>query len=254
MLDLSLLDRLGRPIHYHRVIDTTMREAARLAGCGEPAGALVIAEEQTAGRGRLGRRWVSEPGSGLYFSLILRPAIRPADAAVCTLALGLAVSQAIRRCAGLACDLRWPNDVLISGRKCFGILSEMVEEEGRLEYLVAGIGINVNQERFPPDLAATATSLRLQTGCEYSREALLAQFLEEADRHLAILLQSGPAAIVELFARASSYARGKHVAVSNGASEMTGETAGITPAGVLLLRRPDGSVAPILAGSVRPLE
>ena len=253
MLDLSLLQNLGRPVYYYTSIDTTMREAAELAERGEPSGALVIADEQTAGRGRMGRYWISEPESGLYFSLVLRPALGAAEAAVVTLALGLAVGRAIHHSTGTACDLRWPNDVLISGRKCCGILTEMVAEGGRVRYVIAGIGVNVNHAAMPAELGETATSLRIQTGCEYSREALLAEILKEADRYLDVLTDRGPAAVVELFTRASSYAEGKRVTVWNGAAEMVGSTAGLTATGTLLLKRDDGTLAPILAGSVRPV-
>ncbi len=254
MLDLAQLERLGRPIHYYPSIDTTMRRAAELAEQGEPSGAIVIADEQTAGRGRLGRSWISPPESGLYLSLILRPAIAPADAAVVTLALGLASGRAIGQTAALSCDLRWPNDVLVNGRKCCGILTEMVAEGPLVRYIIAGIGINVNQDALPPELAETATSLRIETGCEYSREALLERLLKEADRYLDILIERGPRAVVELFQRASSYAEGKRVVVSNGASQIVGSTAGLTSAGALLLKRDDGAIEPILAGSVRPAD
>lgn len=252
MFDLAQLKRLGRRIHHYRFIDTTMRRAAELAEQGEPAGAVVIAEEQTAGRGRLGRSWISPPESGLYLSLILRPAIAPADAAVVTLALGLAAGRAIGQFAALSCDLRWPNDVLVNERKCCGILTEMVAEGPVVRYIIAGIGINVNQDAMPPELAETATSLRLETGCEYSREALLERLLKEADRYMDILVERGPSTIVELFQRASSYAAGKRVVVSNGTSQTMGATAGLTPAGALMLKRDDGTMEAILAGSVRP--
>ena len=254
MLDISQLQSLGRPIHYYRSIDTTMRAAADLAERGEPAGAVVVAEEQTQGRGRLGRSWISEPESGLYFSVILRPSVPAAQAAVVTLALGLAVARAIQSVGGVPCDLRWPNDVLIGERKCCGILAEMTAEGERVRHIVAGIGVNVNHANLPAELADSATSLCMESGCEYSREALLAEILKEIDRYLGVLAERGPAAIVELFSRASSYAGGKHVVVVNGAERTSGVTAGLTAAGVLLLRREDGSVTPVLAGSVRPAE
>lgn len=252
-LDLSRLRDLGRPLYYYASIDTTMRRAVELAEAGEPAGAIVIAEEQTAGKGRFGRSWISERESGLYFSIILRPRVSAAGASVATLALGLASSRAIRQITGLACDLRWPNDVLIGGRKCCGILTEMAAEGESVRYVVAGIGINVNQARLPEELSETATSLRLETGCEYSREALLAETLKEIDRYMAILVERGPAAVVELFQRASSYAEGKRVIVMNGGEKIEGSTAGLTASGTLLLRRDDGATVPVLAGSVRPV-
>ncbi|MBI3665431.1 MAG: biotin--[acetyl-CoA-carboxylase] ligase [Acidobacteria bacterium] len=208
MLNLSLLESARRPIHYFASVDSTMRVAAELAQRGEPAGAVVIAEEQTAGRGRLGRSWFSEPETGLYFSVILRPEMAAAEAPVVTLALGLAVACAIQQTTGKACDLRWPNDVLLGGRKCAGILAEMAAEGERVRHIIAGIGVNVNHAVFPEDLAETATSLRIETGREWRRESLLAGILTESDRCMDILAKGGAAAIVELFTRGPSYATG----------------------------------------------
>ncbi len=238
-------------IHRYQTLDTTMREAAQRAERGEPSGTVVVAAEQTAGRGRLGRAWASERGTGLYCSLLLRPPLAAAEAPVVTLALGLAVGRALHRVCGLPCDLRWPNDVLLGGRKCSGILTEMAASGDRVRHIIAGIGVNVNQAELAPDLAEIATSLRRETGSEYSIDATLEAVLQEVDRYLAILLERGASAIVELFTRASTYAAGKRVVVVNGASETTGVTAGLTPTGVLLLRHEDGAVTPVLTGSVR---
>ena len=241
-------------IHRFETMDTTMREAAERAERSEPAGTVVVADQQTAGRGRLGRSWASERGTGLYCSLVLRPRLPAVEAPVVTLALGLAVGRALHRVCGVACDLRWPNDVLLRGRKCCGILTEMTAAGDHVRHIIAGIGVNVNQEAFPEELRETATSLRIETGCEYSREALLGEILAEVQRYLEVIEERGAGAIVELFTRASSYAAGKRVAVVNEGSEMRGVTAGLTGAGMLLLRRDDGTLTPIVAGSVRPME
>ena len=241
-------------IHRYETLDTTMREAAGRAERGEPAGTVVVAAEQTAGRGRLGRRWESERGAGLYCSLVLRPAGPAAEAPVVTLALGLAAARAIEQVSGVACDLRWPNDVLIGGRKCCGILVEMSADGDLVRHVVAGIGVNVNQTRFPEEVAETATSLRMQTGREWAVETLLEALLQEVDRHLGAMVEQGSRTIVEWFARASTYAAGRRVAVMNGATEIQGVTAGLSETGVLLLEREDGRVEPVLAGSVRPVE
>lgn len=134
----------GRRIEWHERIDSTMTEAARLAAAGAPSGTVIGAEEQTAGQGRHGRSWHSEPGSGLYVSIILRRQFTPTTLPVVTLALGLAVTEAILKATDLACDLRWPNDVLIQSKKCAGILTRL---EGSA--IIAGIGMNVNHSRFP---------------------------------------------------------------------------------------------------------
>jgi BirA family biotin operon repressor/biotin-[acetyl-CoA-carboxylase] ligase len=216
-----------------------MAEAARLAAEGAPHGTVVGADEQTAGQGRMGRRWHSEAGSGLYVSIVLRPK----DAGALTLALGLAVRDAIQAAAGVTCDLRWPNDVLIDEKKCAGILVNF--ESGAH---IAGIGINVNHASFPPELAELATSLRIATGRAHSRELLLAALLEAVDRWL----ERSREDVLDAFARASSYVRGRRVVVEQGGVAIHGVTDGLDPDGHLLVLRPDGSRAAVLAGGVRP--
>jgi BirA family biotin operon repressor/biotin-[acetyl-CoA-carboxylase] ligase len=237
----------GRRIEWREVCETTMAEAAALAREGCPSGSAAGAEQQTAGRGRHQRRWESAPGSGLYVSIVLRPAWPDADTPVVSLALGLAAAEAIRETTSLACDLRWPNDVLIGERKCVGIL---VENEGPA--LIAGVGVNVNQTAFPGELAKIATSLRIATDREQSREELLVRLLQATDRFTALLAARGRAAIIEAFSQASTYARGKRVVVEQGQDEIAGTTDGLDPSGFLWVRRPGGSRTLILAGGVRP--
>ena len=141
-----------RRIDWLPSIASTIVEASRLAAAGCPSGTIVIAEEQTAGQGRYGRAWHSEPGSGLYVSIVLRNRFAPRTLPMVTLALGLATSEAILNVTDLTCDLRWPNDVLIQSRKCAGILTQL---EGSA--IIAGIGINVNHSAFPEELTETAT-------------------------------------------------------------------------------------------------
>lgn len=215
--------------------ESTMIEAARLADAGAAHGSAVIADEQTAGQGRLGRKWHSEPHAGLYVSFVLRVE----DAGVLTLALGLAAAEAIERTAGIACDLRWPNDVLIGGKKCAGILVNA--EPGAC---IAGIGINVNHTSFPPELARLATSLRIASGREHSREALFNALADAVVRWTA----QGREAVLQHFTRASSYVKGKRVAVEGIG---IGTTDGLDPAGFLWLRADDGTRKLVVAGGVR---
>src|SRR5437763_5867878 len=155
----------GRVISYFPTIDSTMPEAARLAAAGCGPGTVVVAEEQTAGQGRYGRYWHSEPESGLYVSIVLRPALSSSSLPVLMLALGLATAEAIARATNMACDIRWPNDVLINDKKVAGILVQLQDR-----FVIAGVGINVNHTGFPPELAAIGTSLRAESGKEQSRE------------------------------------------------------------------------------------
>ncbi len=197
----------------------------------------------------IGRLWHSERDTGLYFSIVLRLPLDPASMSVVTLALGLATAEAIQRTAGLACDLRWPNDVLLGDRKCAGILTQL---HGTA--VVAGIGVNVNQTRFPPDVVRIATSLRMASGREQSRETLFAALLEDIDRHCDILTRQGPAAIFDLFTRASSYVAGRRVVVELPEGPVSGTTAGLTETGLLRLLRDNGREETIVAGGVRPAE
>lgn len=218
----------GRRIDWFESLDSTMIEARRAL---EP-GRIVGAEAQTAGMGRHGRKWISEPGAGLYVSMVLDAQPAP----VIMLALGLATREAI----GVPADLRWPNDVLIHGRKCAGVLAQL---EG--DMIVAGIGVNVSQAAFPPDLDTPATSLLLE-GVKVSREDLLVALVESVDRYRAL----SPDNIRRRFAEASSYVVGKRVRVETG---IEGITCGLDPAGFLRVREDNGTETTILAGGVRPI-
>jgi BirA family biotin operon repressor/biotin-[acetyl-CoA-carboxylase] ligase len=227
----------SRELLYVETIDTTMRIAAG------PSGTTVIAEEQTAGQGRHGHTWHSEKGLGLYVSIVLD---KTEPTPTLTMALGLAVAEAITSATGLACDLRWPNDVMTGGKKAAGILAQLADSA-----VIAGIGINVNHRAFPPELAEEATSLRLESGRDQSREQILIALLPAVDRYAAILADRGPDPILELFSRRSSYASGKRVVVRQGDSILRGTTAGLNAAGFLVVRKDDGSDEIVLAGGVR---
>ncbi len=217
----------ARRIDYYPVVDSTMRAAVGL----EP-GSVVLADRQTAGQGRHGRRWHSEPRSGIYCSIVLKPA--PA----LTLALGLATADAIKRATGIVCDLRWPNDVMLAGKKVAGIL---------VRNAIAGIGINVNHTSFPAELASEATSLRLHTGAPVSSTGILLHLLPAIDAFVELDQDT----ILRLFTRASTYAAGRRVTVAQPDGIIEGTTAGLDPAGFLIVRKDDGTDTLILAGGVR---
>ncbi|HLK22223.1 MAG TPA: biotin--[acetyl-CoA-carboxylase] ligase [Bryobacteraceae bacterium] len=234
-------------IYWHPSIGSTMTEASRLAAAGCESGTVVGAEEQTAGQGRYGRVWHSEPGAGLYVSIILRNPFSQDSMPVVTLALGLAVSEAIQKACDVPCDLRWPNDVLVQSKKCAGILTQL---EGQA--IVAGIGINVNHPEFPAELSAIATSLRIASGREQSRERLLVELIGSVTNYCALLEKEGREPILEMFSRASSFVYGRRVYVDQGAEILRGTTAGLNNAGFLMLQGDDGKQNVIIAGGVRP--
>jgi len=236
-----------RPIHWRRAIDSTMTEASRLAAAGCQSGSIVGAEEQTAGQGRHGRRWHSESGSGLYVSIVLPYRLDPNALPLVTLALGLAASEAILKVTDLACDLRWPNDVLIQSKKCAGILAQLESSA-----IIAGIGINVNHSEFPEELREIATSLRLATNRIHSRERLLVELAASVDRFCALLEKDGREPILSMFSQASSFVYGRRVSVEQGHSLLQGTTAGLNSSGFLILQADDGTKNVILAGGVRP--
>ncbi len=171
---------LGRHWVHEPVLASTNRTAAALAGAGAPAGLVVTAEAQSAGRGRQGRVWHSPPGLNLYVSVVLRPAVAVPRVPQIALVTGLALCRALRQaCAGVAVSLKWPNDLWVGSRKLAGILCEMDADGRRLRHVVVGVGLNVNLDRadFPGELSDRATSLRLETGLMQSRPRLLAAFL-----------------------------------------------------------------------------
>ena len=234
-------------IHRYATLPSTMHKAIELARTGCASGTVVVATEQTAGQGRFGRTWHSEPNSGLYMSEVLRLTIGADSLPLVTLALGLATAEAVAEVASVGPDLRWPNDVLVDGKKVAGILVQL--HDGAL---IAGIGVNVNQGSFPPDLAPIATSLRIVTGRDHNVETLLNTLLRFIGEHIDRLVRDGRDGVLRAFSQASSYVRGRRVAVEQNGVELTGVTDGLNPQGFLQLRQDDGRKTLIIAGGVRP--
>ena len=240
----------GKRIYHYFKTASTNTIALELGHAGEPHGAIVIAEEQTGGRGRAGRSWHSEKTSGIYMSALLRPAISPIVAPVITMAAGLAVRDAVEEETGVAADLRWPNDLLAGGKKFGGILTEMYAEPSQVRFVIVGIGINVNHTAVPAELANIATSLRLITGKPVSRLQLLVRLLRHLDSYYNRLLSEGAQPILNRFAEVSSYARGKRVRISTGSESYVGTTDGLEANGLLRVRRDDGQNTVVISGDV----
>src|SRR3974390_728502 len=159
----------GKRFYHFFKTDSTNRVAMELAYAGEEEGAVVLAEEQTAGRGRAGRKWHSELGTGIYVSLLLRPRLSPVQAPLLTMLAGLSLHSTILAHTDLNTELKWPNDVLVRGKKLGGILTEMHAEPSQVRFVIVGIGLNVNQEKFPAELTSIATSLRKESGTAHPR-------------------------------------------------------------------------------------
>ena len=256
VLSPSLLRRglrnspFGKHIYHFFKTDSTNRVALELGHAGEPHGTVVVAEEQTAGRGRAGRSWHSEKTSGIYITVLLRPQISPLVAPLIPLLAGLAVREAVLEVTGLESDLRWPNDLLLGGKKFCGILTEMYAEPSQVRFVIVGIGVNVNQTAMPADLAAIASSLRMTSGKVHSRLQLMVRLLRHLDSYYNRFLAEGPEPIVARFTEVSSYARGKRVRISTPTESYVGVTDGLEPNGLLRVRRDGGGIELVISGDV----
>ncbi|MEW6771172.1 MAG: biotin--[acetyl-CoA-carboxylase] ligase [Bacillota bacterium] len=238
----------GRPYRYHPVTSSTNDRAKELAQSGAPEGTVVVAEQQTGGRGRRGRSWHSPPG-GLWFSLLLRPDVPPAETQTLPLLLSVAVVRGIEEHLGLQPGLKWPNDILLGGRKVGGILTEMSAETEQVHHVVAGIGLNVNITSFPPELETTATSLRIQSGGEVSRARLLGVLLAVIEEDYRRWCRAGFAPFHAAYQERCSFL-GKEVVVVAAGEVLTGLAAGVDAAGRLLLSVPGGGIKRLSGGEV----
>jgi BirA family biotin operon repressor/biotin-[acetyl-CoA-carboxylase] ligase len=244
----------AKQIHHYYKIGSTNSEAMRAAADSAPEGSVFLAEEQLAGRGRGANTWHSARSTGIYCSVILRPAMPPSDALIFSLAAGLAVRAAVTEVAPqLHADLKWPNDLLLGGKKFCGILIEMNAEATRVHHLVVGVGVNVNQMKFPAELRELATSLRIETGTEWSRVELCAALLKSLDREYRSLIENTGArdAILHRFEESSSSVRGRRVRVTIDENDaLAGVTEGLDERGFLRVRTPNG-VQTVVSGTVR---
>ena len=240
----------GKRFYHFFKTDSTNRVAMELAYAGEEEGAVVLAEEQTAGRGRAGRKWHSEEGAGIYVTLLLRPRLSPVQAPLLTMLAGLSLHSAILAQTGLHTELKWPNDILVQGKKLGGILTEMHAEPSQVRFVIVGIGLNVNQEKFPAELSTIATSLRKETGKAHSRLELLVRLLREFETDYNRFLREGPSYVVERFVEVSQFADGKRVRVDTGRDTYSGRTAGLSEDGLLLVKKDNGEMVTVVAGDV----
>ncbi len=240
----------GRNLVFFKETDSTNIQLRRLAEAGVPEGTLAVACQQTAGKGRRGRSWVSSDGDGIWMSLLLRPGFAPERASMLTLVAALAVEQAIKQVTGFSCQIKWPNDLVADGKKICGILTEMSTEGQDIRYVVIGIGINTGMKEFPREIRETATSLELCLGRPVRRSELVngvmcaweefyGQFLKNCD--LSILRDAYDCRLVN---------RNRSVKVLLPGNEYTGMARGIDDVGQLLVEMEDGQVRTVMSGEV----
>jgi len=236
----------GREIVSLPSVDSTNRRARQLAAGGAAHGTLVIAEEQTAGRGRRGRGWISPPGENVYMTLILRPDAHPSEVARLSLQTALAVALAIARTAGLDARIKWPNDIVCGGKKVCGMLLEMNADEQSVHDVVAGVGINVHQTAFPPEIEQTASSLDLLSGKTVCRAALVRAFLEAFEETDALASRGE---LMDAY-REKSATLGQRVRVIGQAGSFTGTAVAVTDSGSLIVEDDEGQRREVLAADV----
>lgn len=242
--------RFGRSLAVFDAIASTNTEALERARDGAPEGHVVLADSQRQGRGRLKRQWVSPPGCNLYCSLIVRPALPVAQVPLLTLTAGLAAAETVATRVSEGVRIKWPNDVLIQGRKAAGILTEMETEGGRVAFAVVGIGVNLNatEAQFPPALRRLATSIAAATGRAVDRAAFCAELLNRLEDRYDLLLRHGFAAIAPLWQDWDALA-GRRIEVRDGGRAVTGTARGLAADGRLRLEAADGA-HDIVAGDV----
>jgi BirA family biotin operon repressor/biotin-[acetyl-CoA-carboxylase] ligase len=244
------MSRLGCAILRFDSLPSTNDLARELAEQGAAEGVTILAREQTRGRGRQGRAWVSPPGEGLYGSFILRPPVEPARATIITLAAAIAVAETLALDYAVAVDIKWPNDIHARGKKVCGILIESSIEKGKLDYAVLGVGVNLGQRQFPGELQEIATSLVIESGQRITPDEFAAPLLKRLEEWYRIALRQ-PASIIARWQALSSYAEGCAVRVENGGSAIEGITRGLAPSGALIVETANGERREVVAGEIR---
>ena len=248
----------GKNIVYYDATDSTNLRIRELGDAGAPHGTLAVADRQTAGRGRRGRSWESPPGSSIYMSVLLRPDIPPDRAPMLTLVMALSVAEGIRQCIetggdsgnSLEIQIKWPNDIIISGKKLAGILTEMSSQVDYINHVTVGVGINVNRTEFPEEIRETASSLCLECGHTVKRAPLIAAVMERLEDNYDIFLRTlDLSGLLERYS-ALLVNRDREVMVLGTKEQYRAYALGINSTGELIVRREDGSTEEIFAGEV----
>lgn len=250
----SLLDGkvrwAGNQIHYYAETDSTNTQAKKFGDEGAPHGTLVVTEKQNAGRGRRGRVWASPENCSIYMSLLLRPEILPVQAPMLTIVMAYAVARALRKCTELDVQIKWPNDIILNGKKIVGILTEMSTEIEYINYVVIGVGINVNMESFPEELTDKATSLRIETGQAQCRAPIIAEILAEFESCYEEFLKHKNLEYLREAYNEMLVNCGREVCILGAQESYKAQALGIDENGELLVRREDGTEEAVYAGEV----
>lgn len=240
----------GSHLLYFDVTGSTNIEAKKQAENGAPEGLLVVADKQEAGRGRRGRSWESPAGANIFMTILLRPDFAPKKASMITLVMAVSVAQAIADVTELSVGIKWPNDIVVNKKKVVGILTELTMETDFIQYLVCGVGINVNQTEFPENIKATATSLYLEGGRKVNRAGLIERTMEHFEENYEVFCKTGNmSGLIEPYNKLLVNKEAQ-VRVLDPKGEYDGLSHGINEVGELIVERPDGSVENVYAGEV----
>jgi len=240
----------GHPVHFYESLDSTNLQAKLDAERGAGQGTLVVADMQTAGRGRRGRAWSSPAGINVYFTLILKPQFPPDKASMITLVMALAVAEGIREACGVEAGIKWPNDIVVGGKKVCGMLTEMSVERGYIHYVVVGAGVNVGLQKFPEEIAETAVSLEQECGRKIPRAVLVADIMKAFEKYYENFLEHLDLAGLQKIYNRLLVNCGREVRVLDPKGEFRGVSHGINDVGELLVEREDGTVTAVYAGEV----
>ncbi len=240
----------GQTIYYFDQIDSTNIRAKQLGEEGVPHGTLIVAGQQNAGRGRRGRTWESPPGVSIYMSIVLRPEMAPVKAPMLTLVMALSAADSLKECTGLDVQIKWPNDIVLNGKKLAGILTEMSTEMDYINHVVIGVGINVNTGQLPEELEEKATSLRLETGRIIRRSEIIASIMKEFEGNYQLFIETQGLRQMQEKYNSLLINREKEVRILGVKEEYAAYALGINEKGELLVRRDNGEIEAILAGEV----
>ncbi len=242
---------LGKTLHVFDEVSSTNDLLKKMAAEGAAEGTVVLAEHQIKGRGRMGRPWLAPKGGGLWFSLVLRPALKPFQASQLIFVSAVGVCRALRKYTGLPVAVKWPNDLLLDGKKVCGILTELSAEIDLINYIVIGIGINVNQQvwELPPELQHIAGSLAMSAGHSFNRAGLLRSLLFELEQEYHDYLARGFDAVLQRWRQLDS-TLGHEVIITSGGESFTGVARDIDEMGRLLVKTPEGDLRQVMAGDV----